>query len=136
MRPISRGSQDEFVSLFEHTCGHVRARLDSRLRDQQLAVMVFAATYVEVWWLAGCHNGPDLDVLAWINKIVDRRVADALRRATPKAPLADAAQVDCAVTRARRAAVELATLLGRPVDTWIPYDLATTALEAEVRGMA
>ena len=112
---ISRGSRDAFVALFDRTAGVVRAELASRLPDPARAAAVFAATYVEVWWLAGCHSGPEFDAEKWIRRILDRRIADVdpntrLWSRTPPTP-ADLA----VVLRPSCAELELAALLRRPV---------------------
>ncbi len=48
---------------------------------------VVAATFVEVWWLAGCHVGPDTDVMTWINGIAARRDAERLAPALVVLPV-------------------------------------------------
>jgi hypothetical protein len=121
--PISRGSRDAFVTLFDHTRGAVRAGIDSRLRDPQSAAAVFAATYVEVWWLAGCHTGPGVDVLAWIDRIAERRSAEAGPAPGTPAPSQEPGWVDAADPQHLRAALELSSLLGRPVDPLTRLDL-------------
>jgi hypothetical protein len=123
MDPISRGSRDAFVTLFDHTRDTVRAGIDSRLRDPQSAAAVFAATYVEVWWLAGCHTGPDVDVIAWIDRIVERRSAEAGPDPDPPAPSEEPGPADAADPQHLRAALELSSLLGRPVDPLTRLDL-------------
>jgi hypothetical protein len=72
-----------------------------------------ASIVVEVWWLAGGHVDPDTDVMAWINKIVRRRVADS-RPLTPP-PTDSVAFASAAITGlwVQRVEVELATLLRR-----------------------
>jgi hypothetical protein len=121
MAPISRGSRDAFVTLFDHTRGTVRAGINSRLRDPHSAAAVFAATYVEVWWLAGSHTDPEVDVIAWIDRIVDRRSAEA--GPDPVAPSKEPGSVDAADPQHLRAALELSSLLGRPVDSLTRLDL-------------
>jgi hypothetical protein len=121
MDPISRGSRDAFVTLFDHTRGAVRAGIGARLRDPQSAAAVFAATYVEVWWLAGCHTGPDVDVIAWIDSIVERRSTEA--RPDPGLPAPSTEPADAAEPQHLRAALELSSLLGRPVEPLARLDL-------------
>jgi hypothetical protein len=107
---ISGGSRDAFASLFDRTSGTVRAELALRLPDVERAASVFAATYVEVWWLAGCHSDPGLDAAEWIGHILRRRIADAdpgARRPPITWPAPD--------LRPSCAELELASLLGRPV---------------------
>ena len=107
---ISRGSREAFVSLFDRTSPAIRAELASRLPDVDRAAPVFAATYMEVWWLAGCHSDPDLDAVGWIRQILCRRIADLDLRAGPPTA-ADVATV----LRPSCAELELASLLGQPV---------------------
>lgn len=107
---ISRGSQDAFVTLFDHTSPAVLVRLASCLPDPKRAIVVLSAVYVEVWWLAGCHTEPAFDVAAWIDKIAERRISDE-PRSRPRA----AGAVD---PRSLYAPLELAALLGRPVETF------------------
>ena len=65
--------------LFDRTAGTIRTELTARLPDAKQRVPILAATYVEVWWLAGCHRGAEFDVTHWIRGILDRRIADAHR---------------------------------------------------------
>jgi hypothetical protein len=84
-----------------------------QVSDQQRAAGVLAGTFVEVWWLAGCHVDPDADVMAWIDEIVQRRIADS----RPGAPLsADSAPPSRGILSAwwaQGVGVELARLLSR-----------------------
>lgn len=116
---ISRGDRDAFATLFDHTRGTVRAGIDARLPDPQYAVEVFTATYVEVWWLAGCRTGRDEDVLAWINRIAERRIADAREPGAPSELISGEA-VDPHHLRSVR---ELSSLLGRPLNPSARSDL-------------
>jgi len=111
---ISRGSRDAFTLLFDRTAGAVRAELASRLPDPDRAATVFASTYVEVWWLAGCHSDPGLDAAEWIRHILRRRVADldGARRQSRRPPTTSESAAD---PRPSCAELELAALLGRPV---------------------
>lgn len=115
---ISRGSREAFVLLFDLTSGSVRAELVSRLPDADQAAVVFAATYVEVWWLAGCRSGSEIDVVQWVRQILYRRVADAHPGAGRHRPPAAAGPGDD--PRPSYAERELAALLGRPVETLWP----------------
>jgi hypothetical protein len=115
---ISRGSKAAFVTLFEFTSGAVRAEVAARLPHAQRAAPVFAATYVEVWWLAGCHCRPGVDVVAWIGQILDRRIADA-DACVSRRPLPTSADHP-EDPWPSRAELELAALLGRPCDTLWP----------------
>lgn len=108
---ISRGSQEAFVILFDRTVGTIRAELTARLPDPEQRVPILAATYVEVWWLAGCHRGAEPDVTRWIRGILDRRMADA-HRATGRHVEGE--------PRPSRSELELADLLGQPIDSLWP----------------
>jgi hypothetical protein len=111
MERISRGDRDAFGTLFDRTADRVRDRLRAWPDEPDWVATVFAATYVEVWWLAGCHSGPDVDVVAWIDHIVERRIAEDRRPPFPEgAP----------EPRPRYVVLELAELLGRSVDTLRP----------------
>ena len=112
---ISQGSREAFASLFDRTSGAVRAELALRFADPDRAAVVFAATYVEVWWLAGCHSGTEIDAGRWISRILQRRIADlepiARRQSRTPPPTSESA----ADLRPSCAELELAALLGRPV---------------------
>ncbi|MEU4222202.1 hypothetical protein [Actinoplanes sp. NPDC026623] len=111
MEAISRGSRDAFAVLFDRTAGAIGAELTARLADPEQRVPILAATYVEVWWLAGCRSGAESDVTQWIRRILDRRIVDARRtmgRHVEREP------------QPGRAELELAGLLGRPVDRFWP----------------
>ena len=107
---ISRGSQDAFGTLYDHTSEAVRDRIAASLPDPERAAVVLSATYVEVWWLAGCHTDPGFDVAAWINRITERRIAEEPRSRPPSEATAD--------PRSQRALLELTALLGRPMETF------------------
>lgn len=109
---ISRGSVPEFAALFDRTSEVVRAELADLLPARARADAVFAASYLEVWWLAGCHTAPPVDVLGWITRIVRRRTADAWAASGH-----DAGERPSAILAASPsyAELELAALLGRPV---------------------
>jgi DNA-directed RNA polymerase specialized sigma24 family protein len=111
---ISRGSREAFVMLFDSTSGALRAELTSWLPDAERAVAVFAATYVEVWWLAGCHGRSDIDVTDWLRWILHRRITDVCRNGGPHPPPTTS---NTGVDRwPGYAALELAALLGRSVE--------------------
>jgi hypothetical protein len=111
---ISRGSRAAFVMLFDQTCGPVRDTLAARLPDPHWVSAVLAATYVEVWWLAGCRAGRHGEAVAWIDAIVQRRIGEVLR-SEGRSDLSVSASGTAAV-RARYAVLELAALLGRPAE--------------------
>jgi hypothetical protein len=73
---ISRGSVPAFDALFTRTLPAARAVLTTHLPGADRAGEVLAASYVEVWWLAGCHRAPEVDVTTWITGIVRRRAAE------------------------------------------------------------
>ena len=73
---ISCGSVPAFATLFARTSAAARAELVARLPDAGRADEILAASYVEVWWLAGCHRAPEVDVTTWITGIVRRRAAE------------------------------------------------------------
>jgi hypothetical protein len=119
-RRISGDDRNAFVELFDRLSGPLRDGLGARLADPPCAEIIITATFVEVWWLAGCHSGPETDVVAWINRIVDRRVGELRPLAAQFVYQADFSQLTpgvLATMRARRAELELAALLGRPDDT-------------------
>ncbi|MEU4427393.1 hypothetical protein AB0F81_42780 [Actinoplanes sp. NPDC024001] len=73
---VSRGSVPAFLALVDRTSAAVRAVL-AEIPPGHGRNEILAASYLEVWWLAGCHLEADLDVTAWITGIARRRVADA-----------------------------------------------------------
>ncbi|HEX5203546.1 MAG TPA: hypothetical protein VFW27_26770 [Actinoplanes sp.] len=108
---ISRGSVPAFVELFNRTCEGARVELAAHFLETAWRREIFAASYVEVWWLAGCHRTPEVDATAWIAGIVRRRIEEAVRgmsrhgvRGASEGP------------RPSYAEREIAALLGRPVD--------------------
>ncbi len=110
---ISGGSRPAFAALLDRTSGAVRAAPAGRVRHPARAAEVFAATYVEVWWLAGCHVAPTIDVLGWITCILRRRIADA--QLTPECGATGPATLNGDL-RPSYLELELVALLGRPVD--------------------
>lgn len=98
---ISQGSLPAFAALFDRTSGAVRAELAS-LSGTAAFSHVLASSYLEVWWLAGCHRAPGIDATSWIISIVRRRLGEALR-AMPGSP------------RPSYSELEMAALLRRPV---------------------
>jgi hypothetical protein len=77
IRRIADDDHDAFAELFDRCSGLVSRLLDRQVSDRNRAAGVLAGTFVEVWWLAGCRVAPETDVMAWIDKIVQRRVADS-----------------------------------------------------------
>jgi hypothetical protein len=108
---ISFRDRIAFITLFDTTCARLRERLEWRLGDPAWADEVLVATYVEVWWLSGKHAAADADIVAWMNDIVERRVAEG----PPLTPEQDAAAGNLGDLRSRIAQTELAGLLGRPI---------------------
>jgi hypothetical protein len=106
IRRISDDDRDAFVELFDHLSPRLLDALRSRLSSPCLAAAIVTATFVEVWWLAGCHAGRDSDVVAWIDRIAQRRVGEG-----------PPATTDVSSLRNRCAELELAALLGRSADT-------------------
>ncbi|WP_199510865.1 hypothetical protein [Nucisporomicrobium flavum] len=104
---ISRGHEAAFVALFDRTLPRSRAEL-ATLPDARHG-QILAASYVEVWWLAGCHRAPEVDATTWITGIVRRRVDEALRWTQPDVdpPLTD--------PRPSYSELEIAALLRRPL---------------------
>ena len=92
VRRIADDDRDAFCELFDRCSGPVWLYLGRQVVDPYRAAGVFAGTFVEVWWLAGCHVGQGTDVLAWIEQIVRRRVADS-RPAALAAAIAAAPEV-------------------------------------------
>ena len=109
VRRISGDDGAAFVELFDRLSGPLYDRLRSRLSDPPRAAATITATFVEVWWLAGCHAGPDADVMVWINQIVERRV----KKSEPTAAMVTG-PAGLASVGSRSADLELAALLGRP----------------------
>ena len=107
---ISSGSLPAFATLFDRTSEAARAELAAGLPGTGRAGAILAASYVEVWWLAGCRRRPKLDATTWVTGIVRRRVADACR--TIPRQVRDAALED---PRPSYAELEVAALLRRPV---------------------
>jgi hypothetical protein len=106
----SQGSKSAFSALFDRTfesaCAELSAYLPAARRSE-----ILAASYVEVWWLAGCHRAPEVGAMSWIIGIVRRRVDEAARwTARP------GVQAGVEGPRPSYAELELARLLRRPVD--------------------
>ena len=108
---ISRGSVSAFAALFDRTSEAARAELTADLAGAGRAGEIFAASYVEVWWLAGCRRKSTIDATTWITGIVRRRVAEA-GRAIPR-QVRGTAREGPPPSHAER---EVASLLRRPVE--------------------
>lgn len=113
IRRIADDDRDAFVELFARCSGLVSRRLRRQVLDRYRVSVVLAGTFVEVWWLARCHVDPDTNVMAWIDEIVQRRVADS-QPAAPSAadPASPGPDLLGAVWR-QRVELELAGLLSR-----------------------
>ncbi|MEU8241095.1 hypothetical protein AB0C07_22860 [Actinoplanes missouriensis] len=111
MEAISRGSHQAFAGLVDRTAKILAADLTARLREPRQRTAILAATYVEVWWLAGCRSDADADLAQWISRILERRIADSCRVPTDQAHHQP---------RHSRAEHELAGLLDRPIDDLWP----------------
>lgn len=109
---ISGGSVPAFVTLVARTSESARAELAEHLPGAGRAGEVLAASYLEVWWLAGCHRAPDVGVADWIIGIVRRRIADTCRMSPCHGELP---AVDD--PRPSYAELEFAALLRRPVNS-------------------
>jgi hypothetical protein len=113
LRRVADDDHGAFGELFHRVSGPVSSRVRRQVPDPFRVAGIVAGTFVEVWWLAGGHVDPDTDVMAWINKIVRRRVADSRPLAPP--PAGSVAYASAAITElwVQRVEVELATLLRR-----------------------
>jgi hypothetical protein len=106
MDAISQGSQEAFVVLFDRTAEAIDAELTAILADTEQRAAILAATYVEVWWMAGCRSSAEPDVPQWIRRILHRRVMAAHGLISPRTG---------PDRRPSRAELELAALLDRPI---------------------
>jgi hypothetical protein len=102
---VSGGDVTAFRILVDRTAEHVRAALTELQLGRGGQDEILAATYLEVWWLAGCHDQPNTDVVGWIVGIAKRRAA---KIATDCGP-------DSEGTRTRHAQVEFAMLFHHPI---------------------
>ncbi|MEV4277017.1 hypothetical protein [Actinoplanes xinjiangensis] len=112
---VSRGSTPAFIELFDRTTATIRTvvaalPLGAAQRDE-----ILAASYLEVWWLAGCHTDPDMDAIEWITGIVRRRFAELRIGGESLSEPRSAGGSPHGYARP-----ELAALLHRPVDELMP----------------
>ncbi|MEU7903487.1 hypothetical protein [Actinoplanes sp. NPDC049118] len=84
IRRIADDDHGAFAELFDRCSDPVSRRLHRQVPDRHRVAGVLAGTFVEVWWLAGCHVDPDTDVMVWIDEILRRRIAGS-RSAAPSA---------------------------------------------------
>jgi DNA-directed RNA polymerase specialized sigma24 family protein len=104
LESVSQGSVPAFRALVERTSMAVSAVLADLVSDREGRDEILAATYLEVWWLAGCHIQPDVDATNWIVGIARRRAAESHADLVP----------DRERPRTGYAQLEFATLLRRP----------------------
>jgi hypothetical protein len=104
---ISQGNREAFAVLVDRTAEAIGAELTATVADTRQRAAILAATYVEVWWLAGCRSSAEPDVPQWIRRILHRRVIAAPGLISPRTG---------GDRRPSRAELELAALLDRPVD--------------------
>ncbi|WP_052720957.1 hypothetical protein [Actinoplanes rectilineatus] len=76
LEAVSQGSVPAFRALVERTSVAVGALLAELLPDCAWRDEILAATYLEVWWLAGCRIQPDVDATDWIVAIARRRAVE------------------------------------------------------------
>ncbi|MFI7602433.1 hypothetical protein [Actinoplanes sp. NPDC049681] len=108
---ISQGSVPAFVALFDRTSEAVHTELTVELTGTSRTGEIFAASYAEVWWLAGHHRTLEADAIGWIISIVRRRIAEASRET-----VRPGARTVLEGLRPSYAELEVAALLNRPVD--------------------
>ena len=112
VRRVAADDPAAFADLFYRVSGSVANTLHRQVPDRQRVVSIVAGTFVEVWRLAGSHLDPKADVLAWIDEIVQRHVADS-RPPEASADPAAVAFFALSTLRAQRSEVELMELLRR-----------------------
>ena len=113
VRRIAHDDRGAFVELFDQ-CSHlVAADVREQVPDRPRVAGVLAGTFVEVWWLAGCHVDPDTDVMMWLGEIVQRRIADCRPAAAPSSDPAMPGPGLIGPAWSQGVEVELAGLLGR-----------------------
>ncbi|MBW6439808.1 hypothetical protein KZ829_39390 [Actinoplanes hulinensis] len=113
IRRISDNDRGAFAELFDQCSGLVLPGLRGQVPDQHRVAGILAGTFIEVWWLAGCHVDPDTDVMAWIDEIVQRRVADSWPAAPSAANPTSPGRGILGALWAHSIEVELAGLLSR-----------------------
>jgi DNA-directed RNA polymerase specialized sigma24 family protein len=115
MERVSRGDQEAFATLYDHTSGPVRDRIQARLIHPDATTTLVAAVCVEVWWLAGCYAGQASDVTGWIHGIAERRLKERRlkERRLKDGRLKDQRPQPTASTERTIEVRELADLLGR-----------------------
>lgn len=116
---ISRGSAQAFAVLFDRTADAVRAELAADFLGSARGRELLASSYIEVWWLAGCHIESEPDVMDWILTVVRRRIA-AARSDPARHAIVNRRLEKTEHLRPSHAELELAALLRRPVDRVVP----------------
>lgn len=109
IRRIAADDRRAFAELYHRYSGPIGRGLRQQLPDSARVTGILAGTFVEVWWLAGGHVGPDSDARAWIDRIVRRRVAYS-RRVAPLS-VEDGAPPSLGALWSQGVEVELARLL-------------------------
>jgi hypothetical protein len=105
---VSQSSVPAFAALVDRTIEAARAELATVLGSR--SAQILASTYVEVWWLAGCHRTPGTGATDWVAGIVRRRTDEAFRGMTQQDVDADPPG-----PRPSYSELEMAALLGRSV---------------------
>lgn len=113
VRRIADDDHDAFAELFDRVSGPVSFSLHREVHNPHRVAAVVAGTFVEVWWLAGGHVDLDTDVMAWIQAIVRRRVADSRAPAPLTADSGVPTPQEFTALWTQRVESELAGLLGR-----------------------
>jgi len=111
IRRIAANDRGAFAELIDRCSGPLSRRLRHQVSDPGQVPGIVAGTFVEVWWLAGGHVDADNDVMAWIDGIVSRRVADSRAAAPSTANGAAPTREPVTALRAQYVEVELAGLL-------------------------
>jgi DNA-directed RNA polymerase specialized sigma24 family protein len=116
VRRIADRDRSAFCELFDALSGRLFAAMRSRLRDEQRAGDITAATFVEVWWMARHHRAAGDDPAVWIVDIAARRAADRMRAGAVHPGDPDCAAGAVVVSRVHDIGTNmmLASLLGRP----------------------
>ncbi|GIE90958.1 hypothetical protein Are01nite_74380 [Actinoplanes regularis] len=113
IRRIADNDRDALAELFDQYSGLLSRRLRRQVPDRHRAAGIVAGTFVEVWWLAGCHLDPDTDAMVWIDEILQRRVADSRPAAPLSADPAPPGMGPLGAPSTHGVEVELAGLLSR-----------------------
>ncbi|MFI6238831.1 hypothetical protein ACIBEF_03015 [Micromonospora sp. NPDC050795] len=79
LKKIAERDQSAFGRLYRSLVRGVFIQVCRRVGSPSLAVAVTRAVFVEVWRLAPKATADQVDGLAWVTVIADRRAADRLR---------------------------------------------------------